>query len=76
MKLGQKAKTDKEWQAFEKKYRAEMARPENLRVIELLAAFSRETHFSIGCYCQDETRCHRSILGKILAEKGAAVLAS
>ena len=74
MKLGQKAKTDKEWQAFEKRYRAEMAQPENSRILELLAAFSRETHFSIGCYCKDEARCHRSILGKILAEKGAVII--
>ena len=72
-KLGQQVKTDKEWKAFEKKYRGEMARPENLRVLELLAAMSLDTHFSVGCYCEDEARCHRSILRQLLIEKGARV---
>jgi len=71
MKIGQSVTTDKEWLAFEKKYRAEMATPENSRVLELLAALSHHTNFSVGCYCEDEARCHRSVLKKLLAEKGA-----
>ena len=76
LKLGRKAKTDKEWRAFEKKYRAEMATPENLRTLELLAALSHRTDFSVGCYCEDEGRCHRSVLRKLLQEKGARVEAA
>ncbi len=73
MKMGRNARTDKEWQAFAKHYRAEMATPENTRILELLAAMSHQTNFSVGCYCEDETRCHRSILKKLLMEKGARV---
>jgi uncharacterized protein YeaO (DUF488 family) len=74
MKLGQHATTDKQWQAFKKKYRTEMARPENARALELLAALSRQTDFSVGCYCDDEDRCHRSVLRALLKEKGAEVI--
>ena len=73
MKMGKNAKTDKEWLAFEKKYRSEMARPENARVLELLAALSHQTNFSVGCYCEDEARCHRSVLRRLLLDKGASV---
>ena len=73
MKLGQSVKTEKDWLAFEKKYRAEMARPENNRILDLLAALSRQTNFSVGCYCENESRCHRSILRKLLMEKGADI---
>ncbi|HET6470356.1 MAG TPA: hypothetical protein VFG38_00860 [Pseudomonadales bacterium] len=48
-----------------------MATPDNRRTIELLAALSRTSHFSVGCYCEDETRCHRSILRALLADAGA-----
>lgn len=72
MKLGRSAVTDKEWRAFARKYRAEMATPENRRSIELLAALSRQTNFSVGCYCEDESRCHRSLLRELLAESGAS----
>ncbi len=71
MKLGQGAKTDKEWLAFKRKYRAEMATPENSRTLDLLAALSHQTNFSVGCYCKDEARCHRSVLKALLLEKGA-----
>jgi uncharacterized protein YeaO (DUF488 family) len=71
MKLGQSAKTDKEWLAFKRKYRAEMATPENSRTLDLLAALSHQTNFSVGCYCKDEARCHRSVLKALLLEKGA-----
>lgn len=73
MKIGKSVKSDKEWRAFEKKYRAEMAASENSRTIDLLAALSHQTDFTVGCYCEDEARCHRSILKKLLIEKGAKV---
>jgi uncharacterized protein YeaO (DUF488 family) len=73
MKLGHAAKTEKEWQAFLRKYRAEMARPENSRLLDLLAALSQESDFSVGCYCADERRCHRSVLRALLVERGAEV---
>ena len=73
MKIGQSVTTDKEWLAFEKKYRAEMATSENTRILELLAALSHQTNFWVGCYCENEARCHRSILRKLLIEKGAKV---
>ena len=73
MKLGQVAKTDKEWAIFARKYRAEMKRPENSRILDLLAALSHNTHISVGCYCENEARCHRTILKEILEEKGAEI---
>ena len=71
IKLGQNAKTPAQWARFIKKYRAEMAIPQNSHAIELLAALSRQCNFSIGCYCEDEAHCHRSILRELLADKGA-----
>ncbi len=71
MKLGQEAKTPAQWAKFIKKYRAEMATPENSHVIELLAALSRQSNFSVGCYCENEAHCHRSVLRELLAERGA-----
>lgn len=71
MRLGQKAETAKEWQAFAKAYRAEMSRPDNARILELLAALSHQTDFSVGCYCREEAHCHRSVLRALLEEKGA-----
>jgi len=65
------AKDDRAWRAFEKRYRAEMKRPEPARLLALLAALSHQTNFSIGCYCVDEARCHRSVLRSLLAEHGA-----
>jgi uncharacterized protein YeaO (DUF488 family) len=73
MKMGRSAQTDKEWQAFKKKFRAEMAAPDNARTLDLLAALSHQTDFSVGCYCEDEAHCHRSVLRELLVEKGAAV---
>ena len=74
MKMGKNVTTEKEWQAFTKKYRREMAKPENKRILELLAALSQNTNFSVGCYCEDETRCHRSVLKELLLEQGAKIL--
>ena len=71
MKMGLAAETPKEWAAFTKKYRAEMATAENSRTIELLAVLSRDSNFSVGCYCEDESRCHRSVLRELLAQAGA-----
>ena len=71
MKLGQSVETDKEWAAFSKKYRAEMAEAEASRNLELLAALSHQTNFAIGCYCENEARCHRSLLRDLLRERGA-----
>ncbi len=63
----------KAWRAFERKYRAQMKRPEAARLLDLLAALSRQTNFSAGCYCENEARCHRSILRKLLEERGAEI---
>lgn len=71
MKMGLSAETPKQWTAFTRKYRAEMASPENSRTIELLAVLSRDSNFSVGCYCEDESHCHRSVLRELLAEAGA-----
>ncbi len=71
MKAGQAAATPREWQAFLRKYRAEMATPENSRTLDVLAALSQHANFSVGCYCEDEAHCHRSILRALLIEKGA-----
>ena len=71
MKLGLAAETPKQWAAFTRKYRAEMATAENSRTIELLAVLSRDSNFSVGCYCEDESHCHRSVLRELLAQAGA-----
>ena len=68
------ASTPREWALFEKKYRAEMATPENRRTLDLLAAYSHHANFSVGCYCADESRCHRSVLRQLLTERDANVL--
>ena len=61
------------WKRFAGRYRAEMARPENSRVLDALAALSHQTNFSVGCYCEDPLRCHRSILRQILQQHGASI---
>jgi uncharacterized protein YeaO (DUF488 family) len=73
MKLGLQAQTPAQWARFAKKYRSEMAAPDASHAIELLAALSHHADFSVGCYCEDESRCHRSILRKLLAGAGADV---
>lgn len=75
MKQAHAAQTPAQWQAFLRKYRAEMKRPDAAHALQLLAALSRDTDFSVGCYCEDEARCHRSELRKLLAEAGANVAA-
>ena len=71
VKLGQSARTDRGWAAFARRYAAEMKRPEASRVLDLLAALSHGADFSVGCYCADEARCHRSVLRRLLAARGA-----
>ncbi|MCC7032204.1 MAG: DUF488 family protein [Acidobacteria bacterium] len=71
VKQAQQASDDRAWRAFEKKYRAEMKRPETARLLAVLAALSQQTDFSVGCYCDDEARCHRSVLRALLEEQGA-----
>ena len=71
MKQAQQATTPAQWQAFVRHYRAEMADPERARTIGLLALLSRQTNFSVGCYCEQESHCHRSILRELLNEQGA-----
>jgi uncharacterized protein YeaO (DUF488 family) len=71
--LAQRSRDERSWRVFERKFRAEMKKPDAARVLDLLAALSRQTDFSLGCYCEDETRCHRSILRELLAERGATL---
>lgn len=71
VKLGRTAESERDWARFARKYRAEMAAPDPRRVLDLLAALSGDADFSVGCYCENESRCHRSILRELLAERGA-----
>lgn len=71
MKLAQQAETAAQWEAFKRKYRAEMATPENGHLLDLLAALSHRTDFAVGCYCEEEDHCHRSVLRALLQERGA-----
>ena len=73
MKLGQSAETPAQWNAFTRRYRAEMATPDNARNLDLLATLSHRSDFSVGCYCEHESRCHRSVLRELLLERGAKV---
>lgn len=74
VKQALRASSDREWRAFVKKYRNEMAAPQKARLIDLLAALSRSSSFSVGCYCEDENRCHRSVLRMLLKERGAKLV--
>lgn len=74
MKLGQAAETPAQWAAFVKRYRQEMGQPEASQALGLLAALSKESNFSVGCYCEDEAHCHRSELRELLQEQGARIL--
>lgn len=65
--------TDARWRTYARRYRAEMKRPEAQRLIALLAALSAHANFSVGCYCETESRCHRSLLRELLAAAGATV---
>jgi len=73
IRLGRAASGERQWMSFAKRYRREMAAPERARLLDLLAALSRASSFSVGCYCEDESRCHRSLLRALLAERGARI---
>jgi len=66
-----RSQDERSWKAFERKFRAEMNKPDAARVLDLLAALSHQTNFALGCYCENEDRCHRSVLKKLLAERRA-----
>lgn len=70
---GLAAEDERQWKQFTRKFRAQMNQPEHSRVLDLLAAMSHQTSFSLGCYCEDEARCHRSVLRALLSERGAAL---
>jgi uncharacterized protein YeaO (DUF488 family) len=67
--------TDQRWAKFERDYRREMKAPEKERLLQLLAALSHQTDFAVGCYCENENRCHRSLLRELLEERGASLQA-
>ena len=71
LKLGQGATTDRQWTAFARKFRAEMAKPDASALLNVLAALSHHASFSVGCYCENESHCHRSVLRELLLERGA-----
>lgn len=73
LKAGLAAEDERAWRSFVRRYRAEMKQPDNSRVLDLLAALSRSADFSVGCYCREEQRCHRSVLRELLAERGANI---
>jgi uncharacterized protein YeaO (DUF488 family) len=70
---GLSAEDEKQWKQFTRKFRAEMAQPDASRVLDLLAAMSHQSNFSVGCYCDDEARCHRGVLRELLAQRGADI---
>ena len=73
MAEAQAARDEKSWAGFKRKFRAEMNQPGAGRVLDLLAALSHQASFSLGCYCEDENHCHRSVLRELLARRGAAI---
>jgi len=75
VRLAQRTQTEKDWKAFARKYRKEMATPAKARVLGLLAALSHSSNFSVGCYCEDASLCHRAVLRELLAERGALLAA-
>jgi uncharacterized protein YeaO (DUF488 family) len=70
---GSSPRDDASWRRFRRRFLAEMKAPEARRVLDLLSALSHQTNFAVGCYCEDEARCHRSILRELLAQRGAAL---
>jgi uncharacterized protein YeaO (DUF488 family) len=71
MKMAQGVNSDRQWSAFARKYRAEMKAPAASQSLDVLAALSQQASFSVGCYCEDASRCHRSLLRELLLERGA-----
>jgi uncharacterized protein YeaO (DUF488 family) len=72
-KLGRTVASDRDWAAYVKRYRSEMRAPDRARLLDLLAALSRHSNFSVGCYCADESRCHRSLLRELLEDRSAEI---
>ena len=73
VKLGLRAQGAQDWETFAKKYRKEMSAPAPARLLDVLALLSQSANFSVGCYCEDEGRCHRGVLRTLLLERGAKV---
>jgi uncharacterized protein YeaO (DUF488 family) len=73
VKQGLTARSDRDWNRFVRTYRREMAATPSRHVLDVLAALSHQADFSVGCYCADESRCHRSVLRELLLERGAEV---
>jgi uncharacterized protein YeaO (DUF488 family) len=73
MQQGLAAQSDKDWAAFKRKFNAEMKQPAATHLLDLLATLSHTSSFSLGCYCEDENRCHRSVLRELLAQRGAKI---
>ena len=73
VKAAQQARSEREWLAFERRYRSEMKAPSIGRLLDFIAALSHTTDLSVGCYCADERRCHRSVLRELLRERGAKI---
>ena len=76
LKTAQPAADEKSWRAFRRRFLAEMKSPGARKDLDLLAALSHQTSFAIGCYCRDESRCHRSILQELLEQRGADIISS
>ena len=74
LKQGRSSQDDRSWSIFRRKFRMEMSKPEASKILDLLAALSHQTQMSLGCYCEDEGRCHRSVLRELLSERGADVI--
>ena len=74
MKEGKTATDEKSWGIFKKRFRSQVNKGETGKVLDLLAALSHQTNFSLGCYCEDENRCHRSVLRELLLERGARLV--
>lgn len=73
VKVALRPEDDRGWRSFTKRYRAEMSRPEASRILDLLAGLSHTSDFSVGCYCQDERRCHRSVMRELFSERAASI---
>jgi uncharacterized protein YeaO (DUF488 family) len=73
VKFALQARDERAWRVVARRYRAEMQRPDASRVLDVLAALSHSSSFSVGCYCEDATRCHRSVLAALLSERGASM---
>ena len=73
MAAGRASESDRDWQSFSRKFTAEMSRPDASHVLDALAVLSHSSDFSVGCYCEDEARCHRSVLRRLFEERGAKI---